>query len=415
MLYNSKKDPQNRTLLFLSISSALIIPLLLTGPFLPDLLLSLLSLFFLLLTVKYRIFYIYKNIYFKFFLAFWIVCLLSSILSDNILYSLKSSFFYIRIGIFSLLIFYLLQKNSKIFTYFYFSFLITFSCLIVDGFYQYFNDFNLLGFEMVGNKDRVSSFFGNQLIMGSYLVRLIPFCIALFIIRKNKYKWEFYFFPIFLILVSVLIFLSGERAAFFYLLMVTFFLLLFLKKYKFIRLGVFIISIAVISSLLFNDTKLQTRYIKNPISSMGFNSSEKFIFSPSHDSLIKTAWNMFLDKPILGHGPKLFRVKCIEKKYATGIFPCATHPHNFYIQLLAETGIVGFSFLLGLFIYFCYLITRHLLIYLKHKDHFLSDYQICLLAGILVTIWPLTPNGNFFNNYLMIMYGLQIGFFKKRV
>ena len=60
-------------------------------------------------------------------------------------------------------------------------------------------------------------------------------------------------------------------------------------------------------------------------------------------ALIKTAFNMFLDKPILGHGPKMFRVICKNEKYQVGIKPCDTHPHNFYIQLLAETGIIGFS------------------------------------------------------------------------
>ena len=35
----------------------------------------------------------------------------------------------------------------------------------------------------------------------------------------------------------------------------------------------------------------------------------------------------------------------IDEKYATGITPCMTHPHNFYVQLLAETGIIGFLFL----------------------------------------------------------------------
>ena len=408
-------DPPNRTIFFLSISCSLIIPLLVTGPFLPDLLLSLLSLYFLYFSFKYKILNIYKNFYLKVFFCFWIICLISSILSENILYSLKSSFFYIRIGIFSLLIFYLVQKNEKIFDYFYYSFLITFLSLIIDGIYQYFNDYNLLGFEMVGNKDRVSSFFGDQLILGSYLVRLLPLCIALFFIRKKKHKWEFYFFPIFLIFVSILIFLSGERAALFYLLLISFFLILFIKKYIFIRLGILIISILVLSLLLFNNPKLQERYITNPINNMGLNSSESYIFSPSHDSLIKTAWNMFLDKPFFGQGPKLFREKCTEKKYAIGIFPCATHPHNFYIQLLAETGIMGFSFLASFFIYFCYLISKFFTSYLRHKNRILSDYQICLLAGVLITIWPLTPNGNFFNNYLMIIYGLQMGFFKKKV
>jgi O-antigen ligase len=41
----------------------------------------------------------------------------------------------------------------------------------------------------------------------------------------------------------------------------------------------------------------------------------------------------------------MFRIKCKDEKYAVGISPCLTHPHNFYIQLLAETGIIGFLFL----------------------------------------------------------------------
>ena len=47
----------------------------------------------------------------------------------------------------------------------------------------------------------------------------------------------------------------------------------------------------------------------------------------------------------------MFRVICKDEKYATGVTPCMTHPHNFYIQLLAETGIIGFLFLFSALIY----------------------------------------------------------------
>ena len=39
---------------------------------------------------------------------------------------------------------------------------------------------------------RISSFFGDELIMGSYLSRLFPILFALFLIKK-KNKYEMYF------------------------------------------------------------------------------------------------------------------------------------------------------------------------------------------------------------------------------
>ena len=140
-------------------------------------------------------------------------------------------------------------------------------------------------------------------------------------------------------------------------------------------------------------------------------SQNKNIFTPNHDSLIKTAYNMFLDKPIVGHGSKMFRVICKDEKYAVGVGSCRTHPHNFYVQLLAETGIIGFSFLFSAFIYVLYCAYRQFKsIFLKQK-RYLTDYQVCLLAGILITVWPRAPNGNLFNNWLAIVYSLPVGFY----
>ena len=159
---------------------------------------------------------------------------------------------------------------------------------------------------------------------------------------------------------------------------------------------------------------LLIEFIKSSIDSSE-SREEPTIFTATHDSLIRTAYNMFKGQPIVGHGPKMFRIKCKNKEYAIGISPCMTHPHNFYIQLLAETGIIGFLFLFGMLSYLLYVaVIQFRSIIFKQKRPF-SDYQVCLLAGILITVWPLAPNGNFFNNWLMIVYSLPTGFYLQSI
>ena len=135
------------------------------------------------------------------------------------------------------------------------------------------------------------------------------------------------------------------------------------------------------------------------------------IFTAGHESLYRTAFNMFLDRPIIGQGPKMFRIKCKDPKFATGITPCHNHPHNFYMQLLAETGLVGFLSIFYIFIHLSFLFFKHAYSLIFFKKRIFLDYKICLMSGVFITLWPITTNGNFFTNNLMIYYGLQVGFF----
>jgi O-antigen ligase len=324
--------------------------------------------------------------------------------------SFESSLFYFRIGVFSCLIWYLIDQNKNILTLFYYSLIFCFLVLAIDGYIQFFTGVNLSGFKILEN--RVSSFFGDELLMGSYLSRLFPLLFALFLIKK-KQKYEIYFIGILFILVDILIFMSGERASFFFLNLSTIFIIFLIKEYQKFRLVTFIIAIIFVLILSLNSPKLNERMFKGPAEDMGLveNSKESVIFSKVHDSLIRTAYKMFKDRPFFGHGPKMFRIICEDEKYANVAISCLTHPHNFYVQLLAETGIIGFLFLFSTFLYVIFTALKQFKSIIFRQKRPLSDYQVCLLAGILITIWPLTTNGNFFNNWLMIVYSLPVGFY----
>ena len=403
----------NTDLINLIIAS--IIPFLIWGPFFPDLIVSLSALFFLFYVFKNKEFYFFNNKPLIIFFIFCIYCILLSIfVAEDMMLSFESSLFYFRIGVFSCFIWYLIDKDKSILTFFYYALVLCFSALVIDGYIQYFTGVNLTGFKISGI--RVSSFFGDELIMGSYLSRLFPLLFALFLVKK-KQKYEIYFIGALFILVDVLIFMSGERSAFFFLNLSTVFIIILIKEYQKFRLVTFIIAIICVFILSLYSTNLSQRMFKGPAEDMGLvkSSKEAVIFSKAHDSLIRTAYNMFKDQPIFGHGPKMFRVICKDEKYATGITPCMTHPHNFYIQLLAETGIIGFLFLFSALVYVVYTALRQFKSIILKEKRPLSDYQVCLLAGMLITVWPLTTNGNFFNNWLMIAYSLPVGFYLQSI
>ena len=383
---------------------SLIIPLLIWGPFFPDLIVSLSSLVFLIYVFKNKLFYYFNKKPLIIFFIFCAYCILVSIfVAKDILLSFESSLFYFRIGIFSCFIWYLLEQDKKILNYFYYALVISFLALIIDGYIQFFTDHNIVSLPKAG--DRISSFFGDELIMGSYLSRLFPLLFALFVVKEKK-KLELYFMIFFFLLLNSLILITGERASFFLYCLSFIFIIIFMKSYVKLRIALSVGSIMAVIIIISSFDQVKNRMVLNPASTI-----TKSIFTPEHDSLIRTAYNMFLDKPLVGHGPKMFRVICKDKKYAVGVTPCMTHPHNFYVQLLAETGIIGFSFLFSIFTYLLYCAYRQFKSMVLRQKRYLTDYQVCLLSGILITVWPITTNGNFFNNWLMIVYSLPVGFY----
>ena len=119
----------------------------------------------------------YSSFFFKLFLLFYILINISSLLGSDPFFSFKNSFFYFRHGLFALYFWYLLDQDETIKYKLFYSFVIVYSCLILDGFTQYFVGKNILGWP-IGGSGRISSFFGNELILGSYLIDFFHFSSA---------------------------------------------------------------------------------------------------------------------------------------------------------------------------------------------------------------------------------------------
>ena len=88
---------------------------LLTGPFIPDAIISIISILFITITIKERLWdrYFY-NKYFIFIFIFYLYFLFASFASENIILSLEASFFYFRFIIFALAVWFLLDSDKNL-------------------------------------------------------------------------------------------------------------------------------------------------------------------------------------------------------------------------------------------------------------------------------------------------------------
>ena len=68
-------------------------------------------------------------------------------------------------------------------------------------------------------------------------------------------------------------------------------------------------------------------------------------FTEQHTHHYKSAIKIYKDNYFFGVGIKNFRHVCHKPKYKISEISCSTHPHNTYVQLLTELGIIGFLFI----------------------------------------------------------------------
>ena len=269
--------------------------------------------------------------------------------------SLKSSATYIRFGIFSLAVFFILKNNKNFIRHFYIILFITLIILLFDGYFQFFTGKNIFGWKNP-RPDRLGGLFFEELILGSYLSKILPIFLTFAFINKKVLNRRYILLII--LLTYLLIFLTGERSAF---LLTTFYLILispFLIKLK--KFIIFLILVTVsFSALIFLNKEIKSRYVDQMLLHGIYKNQDTVIFMPDHIGLFTSAIDIFQKNIFFGSGVKTFRINCKYtdenkiislKKEIPNVAFCSTHPHNYYLQLLAETGITGFLFIFLIFL-----------------------------------------------------------------
>ncbi len=398
--------------------------------FFADLSASLIALIIFILIFKkenHSLFYsIRRKIYF--FFCFYLIILISLIFSISIKESFFPSFFYFRYFLFALGIFFLLKKYDFFDKILLYSICITFILILIDSFFQYFFLRNFLNYPPLkfynssetGPVYLITSFFNDEKKLGSYLVRLLPFFLSLLYYFNFK-RINYLYFAI----TGIVIFLTAERTALFlFIILSIFYFLIIKKKIQFIISGIILLSI-----LLSFNYGFKYKYIDYTLMQLGviktkWNESDNISFryySKEHEDFVYTAIQIFKENIFKGSGVKTFYKACNDLKNdrsemilenekdllnRNNKLKCSTHPHSTYFQILSDTGIFAFIFVM---IFFIFVLKKNIKILFKKK---LNNFDLCfyfLNVGIILNLFPLIPSGNFYNNWLSLILFYPFG------
>ena len=350
----------------------------------------------------------YKNSFFIFFFTFCIFLIFGSLSSEYISNSIRNSIFYFRFGILTLVIWYLLDWYKKFKFFFFVVTTITLICVALYSFLQLFILHNY------ADAYRISGLFGSESVQGSFLLRITPIYIITYLYNKKYLTNIFhYIFYSILFLSFILIIISGERAAIFLMFVAIIFSFIFFKidLKKIFYYSLFIFLIFSLTIIIY--PKAKERILVTTYEQFFVNTKEKktiYLFSEGHQNHFDSAMIMFKQYFIKGVGVRNFRIECKKELYKkVGPYHCSTHPHNTYLQILSETGIIGMSFFM-LFMLFIFKETYKFL-----KDIYIKDKKInmplalCFII-IFTNFFPFVTTGSFFNNWLSVFYFLPISF-----
>jgi len=380
---------------------------------------TMLNLNIFLLSISTIIFYNSKiiklNFYLidKIFLIFFSFTLITGILNNiTSYYILKESLqdytliiktlSYLRFLIFYFIIRYLVESKLINFKLFFISCSFFSLFVVLDIFYQFSFGEDIFGYKNVGEK--LSGPFGDELIAGSFLQRFSPFSFFLFPLFFKMNKNILYFIiPVLFVIFFSGIVISGNRMPLILFLSILILITFFEKKTRKYFI-LFFATASILFAIIYNlNTPIKHNFNAffsdvTKISKILISGKESFKKTPGYYHEFESFYDTWLMHKYIGGGIKSFRFNCPKRLNVDQTkgerTTCNTHPHNYYLEILAELGLVGFVLLSSIFLMTLYIsfVKKYITNTINKFDHTITPFIFLFLAEI----FPVRSSGSFF-------------------
>ena len=280
--------------------------------------------------------------------------------------------------------------------------------VIFDSYIEYFLGKNILGYGQDDlYPDRIVSFFKDEPIVAGYLNGFFFIIIGYLLNKKNAENKNLYFLCLVLsLLFFICVTFTGERSnTIKSILALSLFFLLnnkFDLKYRF---TVFFSLVIVFVTLISNSNYLKYRYMENIINPiLDFEKREKFLNENIYIKHYKSGYAVFQNYPLLGVGNKNYRLETRKNQFTKKNYIPDTHPHQIYLELLSEHGLVGTIILLSTLFF---LIFRNVKNCLTSKN----SLQLGTFCYLITNFLPVLPSGSFFSDLNMTLFFINFSIF----
>ena len=330
----------------------------------------------------------------KILILLYLYLIFNSFIALDFMASAKRNFGFIRFILLFIAcnyFFYISKKPNNLFK-FWSIILIIFAA---DVYFEVITGKNILGYgDDKLTRERVVSFFKDELISGAFINSFFLILVGYFFIefnKKNKTLQISILLIFFIFLYAV--FLTGERSNSIKALIGSIVFLLLNKNFgSKVKLYLFTIFTALIILIYSNSEFLKLRYegqLLNYITGKN-NISHATLTNNKYVVLYSVGYEVFKKHPFFGVGNKNFRIEVCRKDNTYK--RCTTHPHQIYFEFLSEHGLVGTLILLSILFYLIFRVLKVIIISQNYV-------QLGCFLYLILIFTPFIPGGSFFNDF----------------